>query len=134
MSSKIAVLTALACAAVSTIAFADSVALPVAAYVPAPLTKVEVSPLCPEGVACLTNGTVVVLTFLIPCVGDLVDPIFSRLVRKADGGGTLYVQGTGLQTSESLHTFCFAPSYKTTTQTFVNTFLSESDVVDLGKR
>ncbi len=87
------------------------------------LTSVKTStePLCPEGVTCIANGTIVNMTFTLPGCVDKLGPVNYKLV-KMGKKNILYVSAQALQSSRSKVVMCFAPNFQTATATFIGVY------------
>jgi hypothetical protein len=122
------VLVAVSSAFVSLSAFAENA---IVSVFPTAVHHIEVSDLCPKGAYCITGGTSVELTFMIPCAGEL-GPISTRLVTDSAGKSKLLVSAVAITTNASLTTRCFAQSFDSKTVSFPAVYLEASDIIDLN--
>lgn len=97
-----------------------------------PLQSADVTPLCPMGAMCITNGTQVTLAFIVPCAAEL-GPVSSKVITDSEGNSKLFISAVTLITKTSLVARCFAQTWVTKDISLPNIYFSKEEIIDLNQ-
>lgn len=96
---------------------------------------IDVRPLCPEDMTCVTNGTVVELNFrLLGCADELLS--MSHSVEVEDGNIYLKIKAVNGVMKESQVIRCYAPVYERRTITLIGVYGENvfAEFLNVGER
>ena len=102
--------------------------------VPLKSELLSVESLCPPGVMCATNGTVITLKYLLPGCVDVLAPVRAKAVPASNNTLDVYVSAQAVVRAASEVTRCFAPNRGTFKLTLISQVYEKNEVriVDIG--
>lgn len=89
-----------------------------------------VAPLCPDGVTCFVNGTIIDLRFVLQGCMDQLGPVTYR-AEEVGGKLKVYVSAINVHSEESTHVMCFAAATADYRITLINQY-GDVEVYFLG--